>query len=586
MSHFQKRKPRKRERGSVLILSFMTFAILFTAGQALFTRILTERKLAEIDLARNQAFYLAEGGKNTALAELRERTIGNISDNLQAVVNINTLRAYLTPRGSLELMRDFAYQGNADTRFTVETLGEERATLVIQRPDAGTGSYTALIEIFSNGVPAEDPPEVMTFPYRFQISSAGNANLSDTDQYVQASGTFNIVVRRDNFARYALFTDTHLAPSGSIVWFTNRTNFYGPVHSNDRFSFANNPSGSFTDKVSQLEQTARFYNRGGSYAYLDADRNADLDVPTFNAGFSRGSAEIPLPSTVDQQTQQRAALGLSDLAVIPALTSGVYLPQQDGVLKGGIYVQGDARNISLSVVGGHQRYSIRQGTRTTEITVNRDTDTTQVDNGNSATTYTGTPRGILYVDGEIQNLQGTVADRTQVTVASTNDLQIRDHVRYENYSTTPRLNAAGANNILGMLSWRGNVRIRREAPDDIHVHATVMAPEGVFTVDDYNRGSPRGTANILGGVITQRYGAFGTFNSDGQVSGYGRNFIHDRRMLEGQSPPYFPTITSFTSTNNGVNNLPAWDQIKGSNLDQILENDSRLEPIGPVATTR
>jgi hypothetical protein len=73
-----------------------------------------------------------------------------------------------------------------------------------------------------------------------------------------------------------------------------------------------------------------------------------------------------------------------------------------------------------------------------------------------------------------------------------------------------------------------------------------MAHNGVFTVDNYNSGVCRGTATLLGGVITDFYGAFGTFSGSSRT-GYGRDFIYDSRVLEGISPPYFPYMSNYTS---------------------------------------
>jgi hypothetical protein len=74
-----------------------------------------------------------------------------------------------------------------------------------------------------------------------------------------------------------------------------------------------------------------------------------------------------------------------------------------------------------------------------------------------------------------------------------------------------------------------------------------MAPHGIFTVDNYDSGSPRGIVNLLGGAITDYYGAFGTFSGINQLSGYGRNFVFDTRMLGGTAPPYFPFMPFFMS---------------------------------------
>ena len=116
--------------------------------------------------------------------------------------------------------------------------------------------------------------------------------------------------------------------------------------------------------------------------------------------------------------------------------------------------------------------------------------------------------------------------------------------------------ANGAENLLGLVSWGGDIRVGTSAPDDINVHATLLAQNGILQVDEYNNQArgPRGTATLLGGVISDYYGAFGLFNgSTGQqLSGYGRNFVYDDRMLVGNAPPYFPSLKTFIAFTNDI----------------------------------
>ncbi len=86
----------------------------------------------------------------------------------------------------------------------------------------------------------------------------------------------------------------------------------------------------------------------------------------------------------------------------------------------------------------------------------------------------------------------------------------------------------------------------------------------IFTVDGYDAGSPRGIATLLGGVITEFYGPFGTFLGILQKTGYGRNFVYDYRMLQGTAPPYYPYLTNFNSfDDNGLDRKLIW-QDKGA----------------------
>ncbi len=225
----------------------------------------------------------------------------------------------------------------------------------------------------------------------------------------------------------------------------------------------------------------------------------------------------------------------------------------------------------------HAVYTITQGSNTRRITVNEDDATTTVFNpaDNSSVVYSGKPVGasaagsLIYVEGSITALSGTVQRDTQLTIASHDDITITNNVLYADY--TPAVgtpgnasyvppSAEGKENLLGIVSWNGDVHIAGSAPDDVNIHATIMAENGVFTVDNYNNGDIKGVATLLGGVITNDYGAFGQFNSNtGQTSsGYGRNFVYDQRMQQGYAPPYFPSLATFIAFTNDITDKLVW----------------------------
>jgi len=59
-------------------------------------------------------------------------------------------------------------------------------------------------------------------------------------------------------------------------------------------------------------------------------------------------------------------------------------------------------------------------------------------------------------------------------------------------------------------------------------------------------------------------GAFGLFNGEtgNYLTGYGRNFVYDARMMEGKTPPYFPTLNAFIAFTNDILDKIVW-QIGG-----------------------
>jgi hypothetical protein len=282
--------------------------------------------------------------------------------------------------------------------------------------------------------------------------------------------------------------------------------------------------------------------------------------------FLRGSAEtenISLPTSTEADDQRRAALGLNPNQPIPNYSNGIYVPTQGTSVKGGIYIVGDS-TVSMSTdVNDNAVYSITQGGTTKNITVDFTNNQTTVETvGVSTDTYSGTLNGVIFdYNGSVTSLGGTVQRDSQVTIAASNDVVIQDHIRYEDYSIVDGLpTAEGTTNVLGIVAWNGDVRIGTSAPDNVEIHSTIMAPNGVFTVDNYDDRNVgyRGQATLLGGIITDFYGAFGLFSRySGPLSGYGRNFIYDQRMLQGLASPYFPTLQNFIAISD-LGNPPTW----------------------------
>jgi hypothetical protein len=577
---------KNNKKGVLLILVGIIITVITIVTSSYLSRLVTEKRSFTDERSVFQALSLAESAASLAYAELNKRFPSDLNSNL-LTANANQLRPYVNGNNPLGFVKDYAHSGGTN-KFS---LAGSAAVLFISLPDylnkGNDWNTTANITITSTVQPTKDSEEgPFRFSYRYKLSAQsriwqgsgsdgikGNAD----DKYVSkiisyAPNDFSVVARHDNFAKFALFTSHHRTPSGTTVWFTGDTNFYGPVHTNERFSFANNPSAHFTDAVSQHLPTVRFYDNGSSTLLqgnsnpLCCERDGCLatpckDKPRFDGGFTMGADIINLPSSLSQTDLKNQALGTMSM---PS-SRGIYVPNQGGALTGGIFIYGnqgqssDDAAVTMSVNASDDPvYTItqtRSGTvHTTVVTVDISANNTQVVvDGGSPTTYNGKPDGvgnegiIIYSTDDIKDFSGTVQKNTHVTVSSERDLVITNHVRYEDYNSSP-LNATGYDNILGILSWGGNVRISSSAPSNIEIHGIVMAHNGIFTVDDYNSGSPKGTATLLGGVITDFYGPFGTFSGGSMQSGYGRNFVYDARVLEGMAPPYFPYMTSYSSS--------------------------------------
>lgn len=181
--------------------------------------------------------------------------------------------------------------------------------------------------------------------------------------------------------------------------------------------------------------------------------------------------------------------------------------------------------------------------------------------------------GMIYVDSAVWSLGGPVrttannpdtaapamADFAQMTIATKGKIEITRDLKY----TTPpctgnpkRVNGVvqkatcttsglNATNILGIYS-QGDTTLGRDVlfgtgtsstPQNLTVQAVVMSASGRVGTNGF--GSNLGTLSdlrLLGGVIGKNVAGFAS------GTGYKRVFTYDRRMIDGKSPPFFPTV--------------------------------------------
>ena len=554
-------------RGAALVIVLFVMTVLLGLGDVFVVRTINERNMTSRERENAKAFYAAHGGTQAGLDGL-DNLINNFLNNTIASANPSSVISFTTSYVNADDgIGWLIYSVRDSNNVPVLTQNGDQAEYTASAA-IGDNTYQYKIVMMEKTDPLTITPDVWEFSYNYRIESTGTAGT--TLGKILLSGDFAVRVQRDNFAKFSLFTNSQTTQSGTNVWFTDKTRFAGPVHTNNRFNFALNPSGTFDDLITQNDQYAKFYN-GGSAVNLDADYNGTLDVPVFNSTFERDAGTITLSSSSQQTDMEAQALGGQTFS-----SDGIYVPNSGGNLTGGIYVRGDG-TVNMSVDGNNNPvYTIPQGGTTRTITVDQVNNTTTVV-GTQTDTYNGVPDGIddvgtlIYTTGSITGLGGTVQEDTQMTVASAGDMIITNNVVYQDYtagSGTPGAvgyvppSADGTTNLLGLVSWAGNVRISTSAPNDISIHSTILARQGVFQVDNYSSGSPRGTATLLGGIVSDDYGAFGTFNgSTGQqVSGYGRNFVYDERMETGSAPPYFPSLNTFVAFSNDIADKLVWQE--------------------------
>ncbi len=236
---------------------------------------------------------------------------------------------------------------------------------------------------------------------------------------------------------------------------------------------------------------------------------------------------------------------------------------------GGFYVNGNA-SVALSATtdtGGNptQTYTISQSsgsgyhstTTTTTIVVDTATNTTTVTQGSGTPlVLTGVPTQInpntgapmtdetdpggdnisatmVYVNGTITGLSGTVQNATGVTITATSDIDVTGNVTYVSQPVTSNDTLVSNTNagVLGIYT-QGNLNLE---PSSNGGNLTIDASIAMLSGNDSGMETPGnsvGTLTIMGGRSEDQ--AHGVNISTG-------NTLYDQRFAGSVAPPWFPT---------------------------------------------
>jgi len=299
----------------------------------------------------------------------------------------------------------------------------------------------------------------------------------------------------ESFSKYLYMTDSEIGYIGGryyTIWFVGDDRLDGPIHTNGYFSIYQHPQ--FANKMTSSNTGDRYYNssnrtyRQGGETYTDPSKfyhyyyNYNHDYPIAMDGssdfsFTGGVSEAEFPTNVGDIEDNADYKINRDVDYIKFMSNG------------------------YAEIKPHRR---RKFTVSTE-------DVT------------------IHVDGTIKDIYGQVNGK--VTVAATEDVKISDDITYCN-DEVDMLGIVADDDIIVNTS-----PYRRE---DITIHAALMAVNGSFYVNNYDRGVDRGTLHVYGSITQKRRGPVGTFTTWGRYTGYHqKDYRYDPR-LKFLRPPNFP----------------------------------------------
>lgn len=311
--------------------------------------------------------------------------------------------------------------------------------------------------------------------------------LVSTSTYDNIEVTTEVLMQRDSYSKYSYMTGSELSASGSNIWFMGSDNVYGPIHTNGIFKMSGAPS--FYGLVTSPNNWEAHATNGANPNFYGG---ANFNAPTKDA---------PDAYELSKLTTAAAAGGLT------------FTNQLD---------------VRFYESGGVGYAAIQEwdGSSWSSVT-----------NYNLSAT-----NGIISTTGRI-DVEGVV--KGEITLHSETLVEIDGDITY---FTSPLVDSSSTD-MLGIVS-ESDVRVDANAHTssgsiDLTIHASIMALNTSFYVENYASGSPRGTLNLLGGLIQQNRGPVGTFSGAGIVSGFAKNYQYDGR-LKGGIPPSFPRESVFS----------------------------------------
>lgn len=228
---------------------------------------------------------------------------------------------------------------------------------------------------------------------------------------------------------------------------------------------------------------------------------------------------------------------------------------------GGFYINGNASIVLKATTGGDgttnatQTYTITQGSTTTTIVVDSVAGSTTVTSGGTTLSMQGVPQQLdpntgqpivqndpsglavnptmLYVNGQVTGLNGTIQNDTGITVTSSSNVSITGDLTYLQSPVSVPADALNSSTNAGVLGiyTTGNINLYPDSSGNLTVDASLAAISG-GTSGFETPGNSINTWTIVGGRAEDQAHA---------VSISSGNTYYDRRFANNFGPPWFPT---------------------------------------------
>lgn len=277
---------------------------------------------------------------------------------------------------------------------------------------------------------------------------------------------------------------------------------------------------------------------GPTRIVLNANGTMTVYSPfTLKTQIAATKAGASTPGKCGQPGTGAGQLGHRDGATIPTLDHNLLYVQNvpNSSSDANYRAAGDwPSNFSCSGSGGNQRWTFGSGSSVIRYPA---TDESMPATSTSTTPAYGCRNGDLYI-------QGTMGG--QMTVAAENFVYVTGDLTY----------ADKARDILGIVGqnavwiWNPmNGYNQAMLSQNRTIYASLLSVAHTIQVQNWDKGSPRGTLTIVGSMAQRFRGTVGTGTSSSISTGYLKSYNYDARLTYMAPPKYLtPTSTTYDMT--------------------------------------
>lgn len=519
-------------------------------------------------------------------------------------------------------------------------------------PNPNDNEYWQVKYTFDALVPVQETtPNRITFEYeyRYEVRAYGQERFTESGS--ENSGMISIVVDGAPFSLWAIFRDQTQNHQGSNLYFVGNSTpevFFGKVHTNQTPYFWGAPV--FQDLFSSAQAYSSWYfgtSSSGGYTgspvfaegYQASVPSVSMPSVIFNtARMASGDPEsiAPFNNTAPTNSELRSYLANHATGTLTsgssAVPSGIYIPINNSSAKvptGGIYVEGDASNVTMDIANGSSSFNasewanIAAGHRTCKfqkIAIGHSSSSVHgrniyIGDDPCAVTYifdqtslatapvvlNGRVNGNLHINGAVTSLGGGSRSRAAIvkdfafTVSALKEIQITNDLQYEDAeyvsldgqlkpTTTVVATPTGA--VSGSSTDNTNGNIAATIPTDSKTMLGIISTQSKVSLDT----NVPANVNLHAAIYAGNSAAYnsstgvGCNNSGASTQGCGFGYEAWNSALNKGSIKLFGSISEYRSQTVGVASSPPTGFTKRYAFDTRLRNN--VTPPGfPISST-